>query len=234
MLQYYGVTGTLETGVSYEAGTLTILAGKYINQNSIKQEGNMTVTEFDNEDYCVSTDGTYVYIRCYLSLMQEQDLQFVYELGSNSRIVFSTVDNEMGKNSTDFITNVYYDSNGKSTTTVTYTSVTAGKHYIDVKIISTNSSDITRFKPTGVNIRQKLISQVYASLDAMNSDLSQAVGTYGFLYSLTANNMIGVYRFDGEKWVEKVMGDYTGTITPTEYTELTSLADTINGEVITE
>ena len=103
-----------------------------------------------------------------------------------------------------------------------------------VKISSSDSSDVNKFKPTGINIRQKLISQVYASLDAMNADLSQSVGTYGFLYSLTASNMIGVYRFDGEKWVEKVMGDYTGTVTPTEYDDLNDLADEINGEIIEE
>lgn len=229
-----GVTGTLETGVSYEAGTLTVLAGKYINYNPIKQEGTMNVTEFDQDEYCVATGGSYTYIRCYFALMQEQDLQFTYLKGSNSRIAFSDIDEEMGKNTSDWITNVHYDSNGQSGTTVNYTSISSGKHFIDVKIYSTNSSDETKFKPTGINIRQKLISQIYASTDAMNADLSQAVGTFGFLYSLTAMNMVGLYRFDGEKWVEKVMGDYTGTVTPTEYSSLLTLADDINGEVITE
>lgn len=229
-----GVAGTLETGISYEAGTLTILAGKYINYNPIKQDGTGTVTEFDSEDYCIVTDGTYTYIRCYFALMQEQDLQFTFNVGSSSKILFSIIDKEMGKNSSDLTTNVHYNSNGTTTGTVTYSSIDAGKHYVDVKIISTDSSNINKFKPTGINIRQKLISQVYASLDAMNADLSQSVGTYGFLFSLAAMNMVGVYRFDGEKWVEKVMGDYTGTVTPTEYEDLSNLADQINGEVIGE
>ena len=228
-----GVTGTLETGVSYEAGTLTILAGKYINYNPIKQDGTGTVTEFDNNDFCVVTNGNYTYIRCYFSLMQEQDLQFTYTVGSNSKILYSTVDSEMGKNSSDLTTNVYYNSNGTLTSTVTYTSVNAGKHFIDVKIISTNNSDINKFKPIGINIRQKLISQIYPSTDAMDADLSQAVGTFGFLFSISAMTMTAVYRFDGEKWVEKVIGDYTGTVTPAEYSNLITLADDLNGEVIT-
>ena len=44
--------------------------------------------------------------------------------------------------------------------------------------------------------------------------------------------MIAVYRFDGEKWVEKTLTDYTGTVTPAEYQELNTLADDINGEVV--
>lgn len=227
-----GVTGTLETGVSYEAGTLTIMAGSYINYNPVEQEGSMTVTEFDEDGYCSCTDGTYTYIRCYFSLMQEQDLQIIFNKGSYSRILFGSVDAEMIKGTSNLTTNVYFDSNSSVGTSVTYNTVSVGKHFIDVKIISTDSNDITKFMPTGINIRQKLISQVYASTDAMNADLSQAVGTFGFIYSISAKNMIAVYRFNGEEWIEKSLTDYTGTVTPAEYEELEDLADDINGEEV--
>ena len=66
----------------------------------------------------------------------------------------------------------------------------------------------------------------------MNLDKSQTVGTYAFIYSLVDNSMTEVYRYNGIKWVRQPIGDYEGSLDPTDFNNVLKKIDKINGEEI--
>lgn len=232
-----GVTGTLEQDVNYQAGTLTVLSGKYINYSPVWQEGTITssfVVEDDDSEYCKITDITgtgYTRIKCYFNLVQAQDIVFDYSQVAGIYGVFSSLDKSLGTG-LDVTTNVIYSTKGTETGNVTYSQVEAGSHYIEIKVLSSIGNSVFQFRPTGTNIRQKIVSQVYASTEAMRGDLSQSVGTYAFIFSLIKNAMIEVYRFNGESWVKQSIGDYAGSLLPDDFSNVLKQIDNISGEVI--
>ena len=235
-----GVTGTLDPqgGVNYESGTLNIVYNYCVNYNPVKQEGSVDITEFDSDGKCIVTNGTYCYIRLYFYMeeSEEIDININFTKGAYSRLLFSELDSEMVRGTENVTTNVYIDTNLQPLTNEAYyNDITAGRHFIDVKIITTDSTDINSFIPyCQPTQNHKIVSQIYASTDAMNADLSQNVGTYAFIYSIINKTMISLYRFDGEKWVQRSITDYTGTISPSQYTQSLNKVDELNGEIIGE
>ena len=232
-----GVEGALEQDINYQAGTLTVLSSRYINYSPVWKEGTITssfVVEDNETGYCSVTDITgtgYTKIKCYFNLVQAQDIVFEYNQVTGIYGVFSTIDKPLGSG-LDTTTNVFYNTNGTENGTVTYSQVEAGSHYVEIKILSSLGNSKFQFRPTGTNIRQKIVSQVYASVEAMNGDLSQSVGTYAFIFSLVENSMIEVYRFNGESWVKKSIGDYSGSLQPEDFSNVLKQIDEISGEVI--
>lgn len=233
-----GIAGELEQDINYQAGTLTVLSSKYINYSPVWEEGTIT-SSFVKEDketgYCNVTDITgtgYTIIRCYFNLVQAQDVSFEYNQVAGIYAVFSNLDTKLVTGSSNITTNVYYNTNGTETGTVTYSEVEAGTHFIEIKVLSSIGNSVFQFKPTGLNIRQKIVSQVYASTDAMNADKSQSVGTYAFIFSLADNAMIEVYRYTGESWVKQSIGDYAGSLEPDDFTAILKKIDDISGEVV--
>lgn len=232
-----GVEGTLEQDVNYQAGTLTVLSSKYINYSPVWQEGTITsnfVVEDNETGFCSVTDiiGTgYTKIKCYFNLVQAQDIVFEYNQITGIYAVFSEIDKPLGSG-LDTTTNVFYNTNNSESGNVTYTEIGAGSHYVEIKVLSSVGNSVFKFRLTGTNIRQKIVSQVYASTEAMNGDLSQSVGTYAFIFSLVENSMIEVYRFNGEHWIKKSIGDYSGSLLPEDYSNVLKQIDDISGEVI--
>ena len=232
-----GVEGTLEQDVNYQAGTLTVLSSKYINYSPVWQEGTITsnfVVEDNETGFCSVTDiiGTgYTKIKCYFNLVQAQDIVFEYNQITGIYAVFSEIDKPLGSG-LDTTTNVFYNTNNSESGNVTYTEIGAGSHYVEIKVLSSVGNSVFKFRPTGTNIRQKIVSQVYASTEAMNGDLSQSVGTYAFIFSLVENSMIEVYRFNGEHWIKKSIGDYSGSLLPEDYSNVLKQIDDISGDVI--
>ena len=232
-----GVEGTLEQDVNYQAGTLTVLSSKYINYSPVWQEGTITssfVVEDNETSFCSVTDITgtgYTKIKCYFNLVQAQDIVFEYNQITGIYAVFSEIDKPLGSG-LDTTINVFYNTNNSESGNVTYTEIGAGSHYVEIKVLSSVGNSVFKFRPTGTNIRQKIVSQVYASTEAMNGDLSQSVGTYAFIFSLVENSMIEVYRFNGEHWIKKSIGDYSGSLLPEDYSNVLKQIDDISGEVI--
>lgn len=232
-----GVEGTMSATVTYDAGTLNVLSGRYVNYSPVWKDGSITesfVVEDNITGFCNVTDITgtgYARIRCYFNLMEAQDITIEFEQDAGIYAVFSNLDTSLGTGM-DMTTNVAFNTNTLDGNTITYNTVSAGTHYIELKIKSSIGNTVFKFRPTGANIKQKVVSQVYASIDAMNSDLSQSVGTYAFVFDLTTNCMIEVYRFNGEKWIEKSIGDYSKSLTPDEYENTLDLIDEISGEEI--
>ena len=231
-----GVEGALEQDVVYDAGTLTIWSSRYVNYSPAWIEGTITES-FCKEDnktvYCSvvskSSDG-YVLLRCFFNLMQSNDITFEYEQEDNTYAVFSTLDNQLptGK---DISKNVYFNTRGQ-TDNVVYETVQPGTHFIDVKVFCTEEDTTFKFRPAGTNVKQKIVSQVYASTDALNLDKSQTVGTYGFIFSLVDNAILEVYRYNGLKWIKQSIGDYSGSIEPADFSNVLRQIDKINGEEI--
>ena len=225
-----GVTGELEQDIVYDAGTLTILSSRYVNYSPVWQEGTITsgyVVTSDTTNTCTITnriDSGYALIKVYFNLIQAQQLSFDYTATSGISAQFSYMDQSFGS--------VYSNTNGNTSGTVNYGDIEVGSHFFYVRVNGTSANTTFTFTPTGANIRQKITSQVYASVDAMNDDRSQNVGTYGFIYSLVDNTMIEVYKFNGEKWVRQTIGDYEGSLQPEDFTQVLRKIDTISGEVI--
>lgn len=231
-----GVEGALEQDVVYEAGTLTVWSSKYVNYSPAWVEGTITesfcVEDRETGD-CTITDKTgdgYVLLRCYFNLMQSNDLVFEYEQDENTYAVFSTLDNQL-PSGRDISRNVYFNTRNQ-TADVVYEDVQPGVHFVDVKVFSSAVDSQFKFRPVGTNVKQKIVSQVYASTDAMNLDKSQTVGTYGFIFSLVDNTMVEVYRFNGIKWVRQSIGDYEGSLEPADFSKVLKQIDKINGEEI--
>lgn len=231
-----GVEGALEQDIVYEAGTLTVWSSKYVNYSPAWVEGTITekfCVEDKESGFCTVTDKTgegYTLIRCYYNLMQSSDIVYEYEQDENTYAVFSTLDNQL-PTGRDISRNVYFNTKNQ-TDNVTYTDVQPGTHFIDVKVFSTAVDSVFKFRPVGTNVKQKIVSQVYASTDAMNLDKSQTVGTYAFIYSLVDNSMTEVYRYNGIKWVRQPIGDYEGSLKPTDFNSVLKKIDKINGEEI--
>lgn len=224
-----GVTGTMSATVSYEAGTLTVLSGRYINYNPIWKAGTILESDIqldDETDMCsISGVAGYTLIKCYFNFIEAQTLEFQFDKTSGVQVQFSNLDSSIENG-------IHFDTTSDEITNVKYENVSAGNHYVEIKLVINSTEDSITLTPIGTNIRQKIVSQIYASLDAMHNDKSQSVGTYAFIYNLVMNRMESVYRYNGEMWVERYISNYNGTLTPTEYQLTNQTIDAISGEEI--
>lgn len=181
----------------------------------------------------VGTSFSYAIV--YFTLDTAQDVIFNYiSYGENNYdfLVFSNLDTKLAENWSDYTTNVYKSCRGEastSNTTLTYSNVPAGTHYITIKARKDGGGDTSgemyKFKSSVIsdeNVSIPYTVLIFQTLDEMNSYEDPQLNDIAVVFD-NENNYL--YLYDAG-WI-----DITNRpVTQSEYDELCDIATLIATE----